>query len=468
MSKNIQAQIKALYTKAASELDGVTDAEDAAAVKSIVDRAEAYRAQAKELERALSIKDEVSSPRLPADLPTGGNSGTESEQKGDPAIKAVYTLRYGEDNAAIKAILRDLHGEDYEHQRWHQVKAFNHWLRDYTNPTIPAEGRKFLWTPATVKTALLEGVDVSAMKATMVNAASELGGYIVPEDWRAKIIERLAAESVVRSRATVVQTSRDVYEQPVAKGGDGQYTSSVRVTWVPETVTEGTAATGLSWGMEKVPVYTVMAETFFSRSQVEDAAFNLPAYLAEKFAEAALIDEDNQFLVGDGHGTPLGILPGGTNAMNLEEAETTATLTWDGLIDLYYKIAARYRGNACWIAENASYALIAKLKAGTDGQYYWRDQYGVHTGTTPRPPMLMGKPALESEAMASVATNAYPVLFGDLRGYTVVDRVGMSVERYLDSATARKDTVAYLMRRRLGGKLLEPWRFGVQKVVSAQ
>jgi HK97 family phage major capsid protein len=69
--------------------------------------------------------------------------------------------------------------------------------------------------------------------------------------------------------------------------------------------------------------------------------------------------------------------------------------------------------------------------------------------------------------MPTIGAGTYPLIFGDLKGYTIVDRVGMSIERYLDSATARQDMVAYLMRRRVGGKVMEPWRFAVQKVAAS-
>jgi HK97 family phage major capsid protein len=55
-------------------------------------------------------------------------------------------------------------------------------------------------------------------------------------------------------------------------------------------------------------------------------------------------------------------------------------------------------------------------------------------------------------------------VFGDLTGYTIVDRIGMTVERYLDSATARQNLVYYVMRRRLGGQVTEPWRLAAQLV----
>lgn len=451
-----QAKEKLIAAKALLEGEEV----DMEQVNKLRDEAKALKEKAEAMKAVAADLDDIGKPQLPADLPTGPEGG--EPPKADDAIKAIYTLRFGEPEAAVKAILRDLHGADYEAKRWKQWVTFNRWLRDYTNPVIPSEGREFLWTPESLKIALAEGQDVRAMKTVMVEAQDTLGGYVVPDDYRAQIIQRLMGLVVMRGRATTLTTSRDAVEIPTATGGGSQYTTAVRVTWVDETPTAGTAATNLTFGLERIPVHTVMAETFMSRNLVEDAAFNLAAYLAGKFAEAAAIDEDNQFLTGDGNGRPQGLLPSSANGLSLTEENSgnASLLTWDGLIGLKYAPDSQYRQNGVYIMEKASVEAIAKLKDG-NGNYLWR--YGLdNVGDTP--PRLLGHQVLEQEAMPTVAANAYPILFGDPRGYYIVDRVGMSVERYLDSSTARINQVCYVMRRRLGGQCAETWRFAVQKV----
>jgi HK97 family phage major capsid protein len=217
-----------------------------------------------------------------------------------------------------------------------------------------------------------------------------------------------------------------------------------------------------------------MATVPMSRNLVEDAAFNIESYLSQKLAEASAIDEDNRFLTGDGVGKPQGILPGGTNGLSLTEVVSggASTLTFGasdkGLVPLTFGIAAQYRQNAVWIAEKATYQAISQLTDG-NGQYLWRSLFGNNSaqGGSNNLPALLGYPVLEQEAMPSIGSNAYPIIFGDLRGYTIVDRIGMQVERYLDSTTAVTNTIKYVMRRRLGGQVTEPWRFTVQKVAAS-
>ncbi len=68
----------------------------------------------------------------------------------------------------------------------------------------------------------------------------------------------------------------------------------------------------------------------------------------------------------------------------------------------------------------------------------------------------------ESEAMPDEAANAYPMIFGDLSGYAIVERLGMAVQRYNDSNTGI-NVVEFHIRRRLGGDLIEDYKFAVNK-----
>ena len=454
--QELYKQAKDLATKAlAAAQEGKLDE-----WKTLNDQAEALRTQAGAMKTSQAILDEAGQVTMPAALPIGADPTLPGPEK-DAAVKSLYQIRFGDEDEAVKTILTDLHGVSYAQARYQKMMTFNHWLKTPWDQTIPAEGKTFLWTPKTVKLAIEEGQDVQAMKTTMVEAADTLGGYLVPEDWRADVIERMAGFTVVRQRATVITTTRDAFEMPKATGGDSQYPNAVRITMVDEIPTAGAAATHATWGQERVPIHTAMAETFLSRNLAEDAAFNLAAYLAKAFAQAAAITEDNQFLTGDGAGKPQGILPDNANGLSLTEAVTgvaDALNNYDAIIDLAYAIDSQYRQvpSCAFVGEKATTKTIAKLQDGA-GRYMW-DRAERMAGK------LEGYTYLEQEALPTIAANAYPMIFGDFSGYWIGDRVGMIVERYLDSATARINQVCYVLRRRYGGQVCETWRFAVLKV----
>lgn len=490
--KTLVEQLAALKVEARTKLadaakaleSGDTDKAEQlrAEAQGLLKRAETVKAIADESAALEGLKIDAPAPMRPLIPGTGGDqnilpqsgaaAGGDGNRDAANMVKAAYVTRFGEPDSAVKAILGDLYGSEDKAAAlyWTQKAAFNKYLR-YGDRALNGDEYRALkviiLTPAAIKAAMEQGVDsVETLKATMVEGVDTLGGYVVPVDFQARVIERMRGLTIMRGRSDQMNTSRDTVEIPTGTGGDSQYTSAVRETWVSETPAGTEAETNLTFGLERVPVHTAMAWTPMSKNLAEDAAFNIEAYLTKKFAEAAAINEDNTFLTGSGNGRPEGIIPGGVNGLNLTTVATGAAsaLTWDGLISLAGAIDSQYRAQCVWIMEKATATAIALLKDGS-GQYMWREQFANNVAGQPR--VLYGFPVLEQEAMPSVAASAVPIIFGDPGGYLVVDRVGMTVQRYDDSATAKTNTFQYITRRRLGGQVVEPWRFALARVAAS-
>lgn len=462
-----------LYKKAAglyAEVERLagTDA-TAEAIQAVMDEAKAAQDKADIVKKAEEAKAALAAPVLPADLPTGGDLPADQPAPTPEAkaFDAAYTLRYKTEGEEVNAILQDVYGTSYRQQRYEKNAAFENYLRRGEGANTGV-AKSFVMTPADALDLIQQGKSVASFKATMVESVGSLGGFVVPGDFSSNIVQRLPGLTVMRGRAAVESTSRDSMTLAKDRGGDTQYTSNIRETFVNETPTGTTSETNLLWSMEEVPVHTAMASVPISKNLLEDAAFDLVGHLTRKLSEAAAINEDNRFLTGDGVGKPQGILPGGANGNGLAEVVTgsSSALTFNGLIKMTFGIASQYLPGAVWIANRATYQAIALLRdesggAGT-GQYLWRDQYGNNVSGPQR--MLLGYPVLMQETMPSVGANTYPILFGNPQGYTIIDRIGMTVDRYDDATTAKKNMVEFVMRRRFGGQLLESYRFCVQKV----
>jgi HK97 family phage major capsid protein len=386
--------------------------------------------------------------------------------------KAAYVTRFGDEDKTVKAILSDLHGKEFKGLYWAQKAAFNRYVRA-GDKAISSDDAKLLkgiiLNPQIVKMALDQGVDdIKALKSMMVEASDTLGGYMVPVDFQMRVIEQLAALTVIRGRASQMNTSRDRVEFPEATGGNGRFTSPVRTTWVDETPTIGQLASNyVTFGLRGINIHTAMSEAPLSRNFLEDLAFDIEGYLSQKLAESVSLDEDEQFLIGDGVGKPRGILPGLANihALTEEHSLDANVLTWKGLIATTYAIPAQYRQEGVWLANRNTYQAIAQMQDATSGNFLWQ-AYQFDGGEAGRTKTLLGYPILESELMPDVAANAFPILFGNLNAYQIVDRLGMTVERFIGAQEARQNLVYFVMRRRLGGDLLEPWKLVAQKVAA--
>ena len=458
------------------------------AIKSAMDTAVEMGSMVNAVKAITPTRPELSNttsgnPVVQVEAPTAAVKSAEEGIK-DAAVKAVYLSHNSGMDAEIDSILKGLHGSDYMGKFFGQKGAFNRFLRNKPKYGDSDLLQNVIFTPAAVKAAIEQGVtDISAYKAAVIEASDTSGGYAtVPVDLQARVIAKQQGFTVMRGRASQVDTSSNTVAfvritNPAAAGtaAADQYTSAVRVTYVDELPSytniagAGPAETTMVYGEVEIPVVTQMASMPFSKNQLEDSALNVEAYFAEKVAEATAIRDDNDFLTGTGLRTPQGILPGGKNTLSLTEVKTNfaTTLSWDALIDLVAAIPAQYLPGAVWVMNRRTEAAILKLvdPADTTHQRLWQPFQFVG-GTMYAPKMLLGYPVLLQESMPSVAANAYPIIFGNLNAYQIVNRIGMSIGRFEDSVLAKKNMVEFVMRRRLGGKMLENYKIAVQKVTT--
>lgn len=457
-----------------------------AEVKSLVSQIEVVQAQitARETEaqkvesdKVTALQAEVESLKAAAKNPVRledlGSTPTVEPKKG--VEEAAYAMRFGDTPSAVKAVIADLYGSEkqYFERRNAQMDAFVKYIRFGDGRLTAAETnlisgnyKNIILRPDVLEQELKTGRSVGEIKATLVEGSLDLGGYLVPEDYRAQIIKRMEGNTVVRGRARLVTTLRDAIEWPKLEGGNTRFTSAVRVTWVEENPTSASAAeSNPTFGTLRIPIHTVMARTDLSRNLLEDSAFNMLDVMSELFSEAMRIDEDEQFLTGTGGGLPYGILGGRSGAelvpvtgVAVANSGNASLLTADGIFDLVYSVASQYRDGAVFVMNRTAQRDARKLKDG-NGRYLWQDS--IQSG---QPATLLGYPVLESEAMPSLTANNHPVIFGNLSGYIIADRVGMSVERVTDSTLVGTNKVAVFARRRLGGELAEPWKIAATKL----
>ncbi len=448
------------------------DAARAAVLENKLDEAESLKNQAVALK---SIEDLAPPPAPEPEVKRLPFGNTESQEPTDEApahIKSWYVKKYGDYASGAEQISRELYGGAYEQAAWNKSVSFSRFLRSGHQDEYSS---MVLLTPEQIVNAAAAGLTVAEIKSTMVEANDELGGFLVQEELNSRIIARLPGLTVVRSMANVQSTSKDNLTYIKATGGDDRYIGAVRVTWVDESPTAGAAETNATFGQVKIPVHVAMATIPVSKNLLEDSAVNLSQHLEDLAANGLGQDEDRQFLIGLGNGRPQGILNGtaaqatGSNGYHDQDitrvpSGTAAALTTAGLIAVPYAIAAQYRNGGTWVFNKGTLKAISQL-VDTAGNLQFRNRDNQLMSGQPR--NLEGYPYKESEAMPAIAANTLPIIFGDFKGYTIADRIGMSLMRYDDSTTAETNSVKFVLRRRVGGQVSEGWRFAVQHTAAS-
>lgn len=439
--------------------------------------------KAKALKAAMDFENEMTtSQRLPMPV---ADAAQAAPSAAGAALKSWYSDRFGR-NADLTSdadvIMRDLYGNDYRYEAWAKASSFMRFLR---TGQMDQYARKVVMTPAQAMQMIVEGNDFNSIKTAQIESQGDLGGYLVPEDFREEVIRRIQGMTPMRQISRSITTTRDRVTMPVVNGGDDRYIGNVRVVKVDESPTSTQAATNATYGQVTIPVHTIMGHASISKNLLEDTAGvgSILPMMSDEFSSAFFVFEDEQFLTGNGVGGPLGVLKdrtsGGPNTFaygNISTVNSGAAtkLTADAIRALPYAVATQYRQlGGMWLMSRGTLRVIKQLKAG-DGTYLWSSRGDNPQLASGAPATLEGFPIMETEVLASPTTNAgdtyavnvHPILFVTRPFYTIADKAigGMALERYEDSITARENNVVFLMRRRVGGQVTNPWGGAALKI----
>ena len=281
--------------------------------------------------------------------------------------------------------------------------------------------------------------NIQEVKDTLTIGSDPEGGYLVPDEYEHTLVAALQEENFFRSLAHTIRTS------------SGDHT-------IPVVASHGEAA----W-MEEGSAYPESDDTFsqvnlgahklgtairVSEELMNDSVFDLESYIANEFARAFGIAEEEAFCVGTGTGQPTGIFTANGGQVGVTAASSTA-VTADELISLVYALKSPYRRNAKFLANDATISAIRKLKDG-NGVYLW--QPSLQAG---EPDKLLGYDLYTSPYVPQMEAGAFSVAFGDFKNYWIADRSGRTVQR-LNELYSTNGQVGFVATERVDGKVILP------------
>lgn len=265
------------------------------------------------------------------------------------------------------------------------------------------------------------------------------GGYLVPDEFERKLVEGLEEESFFRSLATVIRTSSGDRKIPIVTGKG-------EAAWIDEN--GQFPESDDSFGQTSIGAYKLATMIKVSDELLNDSVFDVQAYIVKEFARRISTKEEEAFFVGDGAGKPVGIF-NATGGGEVGVTTTTANITFDDVMDLFYSLKAPYRKKAKWILNDSTVKALRKLK-DSNGNYIWQPSVSVGV-----PDMILNRPYYTSTFAPEVAAGATPLAFGDFSYYWIADREGRSFKR-LNELYATTGQVGFLASQRVDGKLILP------------
>ncbi len=252
--------------------------------------------------------------------------------------------------------------------------------------------------------------------ARAMSLTDSAGGYLVPFQLDPTVI--LTSDG---SRNDIRMAARQV----VATGDVWHGVSSAAVSWSYDSEAAEVSDDATTFAQPSVPIYTARGFVPISFEALQDAP-NVTAEVGRLLAQGKDDLEATAFATGDGSGKPTGIVTGLVAASATVASAGTDTFAIADVHAVHDAVPARYRGRpgAAWLANNKIYSKIRQFDTAGGAGMWARLGEG-------RPEGLINRRVLEAEAMDGVinaSADNYVLIFGDMEGYVIADRVGTSVE----------------------------------------
>jgi HK97 family phage major capsid protein len=306
---------------------------------------------------------------------------------------------------------------------------------------------------AAVGVYLRHGSNVSneqavAIRNAMSTTTSAEGGFTVPTEVAAMVIDKLKAFGGMRDVAGIISTAGgNPMNWPTSDG-----TAEVGAIVGQNTVVNSADVTFGTIGLN--PFYYTSNQIALPLELIQDSAIDVVGFVVERLATRIARIQNTHFTTGAGTTLPDGVIPrAGVGKVGV--SGQTLTVTYDDLIDLIHSVNSAYRSSGRFMLNDLSLAVVRKLK-DTTGRPIWNpgDAEGIAGGV---PSTLAGYAYTVNDDMAVMAANAKSIAFGDLSKYMIRDVAGTTtLRRFDDSAFALKNQVGFCGWTRSGGNLMEP------------
>lgn len=148
--------------------------------------------------------------------------------------------------------------------------------------------------------------------------------------------------------------------------------------------------------------FVLGALALVSNKLKDNTDINVVDFVVNQVAEAIAEKLEKEFVTGSTK------ITGITSATNGIIAAAATAITYDELVSLKHSLKQRFRANARWIMNPATYTALCKLKDNNGQPYFKEDEYKI-----------LGLPVLESDSMPTIAASAKAIVIADLSGYTI-------------------------------------------------
>lgn len=353
--------------------------------------------------------------------------------------KLQKTIEAEERQANIEASLADsraerkeLTGQDPERR----AEAFRSMLR-YGAQELAPEQRSLL-VPGNPNAAEFRAQSVGTNSG---------GGYVVPQGFYADVIAAQKWFGGMFSCGAKVIKTESGNDVPVPTSNDTGNTGAILAE------NTQTSAQDVTFSNVTLKAYKYSSNLILvSYELLQDAGVDIEAFLVQKIAERLARIQNTHFTTGTGSSQPKGVVADAVLGKTGANGQTTSII-YNDLVDLKYSVDKAYRNqNAKWMFNDSTMKALLKLVDSQGRPLFY--SYTAGSLQSGEADTIFGSPVVINNDVASMATSAKSVLFGDFSNYWIRNVQSMMLmrltERYADYAQ-----IGFLAFMRADGRMVD-------------
>lgn len=272
------------------------------------------------------------------------------------------------------------------------------------------------------------------------------GGFLVPEEFRAELLQLSLEASIVRSRARVIPMGALKLRMPTIDSNTnvGSVHGGLVAYWTEESaeLVESQARFGSVLleaqkltGLSAVPNELLMDAPGFE------------AFVMSSWPEALRFFEDLAYIRGSGVGEPLGFLANPATVVVAAVNGAENTITTNNIYDMYSRLLPSSAARAVWVVAQNAMPQLFRLAAADDSPVFINNIAGA-----PGPLNILGRPVIFSEKVQALGAQG-DISLVDLSMYLIGDRMQMQMARSEHARFTRDQTMFRIISRGDG----RPW-----------
>jgi len=277
------------------------------------------------------------------------------------------------------------------------------------------------------------------------------GGFLVPEGFRQKMVERMKAFGGIANHCETITTDSgnplpwpvndDVSNLGAIVAENGTVTTG-GADLVFSTRTLGSFKYGTG-GASNLPLKV-------SWELAQDSAFNIEQFVARKFGERIARAQAADWAVGTGAGEPQGLLSTQGGISGATAIASNSTVTYSELVTIVHDLDPAYREGAMWVFNDGFLEILRKVVDAANRPILWANQSGnlesALGGMT-----LLGYPVVIDQACPAPSASNKFGFFGRLSDAYVIRRVKAFTMVTLNELYAVNGQIGYLGWERADG-----------------